>query len=88
MMFRSFIPWETFCCGGHTNLNVKDSVIVQAEYERDNSTGDITRTRLQVILCQISTRSDRIDYCLTPCQEGTEDYQRILQRLEFTGKDK
>ena len=78
-----FYSMGNFCYGGHTNPQDKDSVIVQAEYERDSSTGNITRTRLQVIPCQISTRSDRNDYCPTPCQEGTEAYQRILQRLEI-----
>ena len=78
-----FYSMGNFCYGGHTNPQDKDSVIVQAEYEKDSTTGNITRTRLQVIPCQISTRPDRNDYCPTPCQEGTEAYQRILQRLEM-----
>ena len=78
-----FYSMGNFCYGGHTNPQDKDSVIVQAEYEKDSTIGNITRTRLQVIPCQISTRPDRNDYCPTPCQEGTEAYQRILQRLEM-----
>ncbi|MBQ4176405.1 MAG: hypothetical protein II640_02955, partial [Lachnospiraceae bacterium] len=68
------------------NPDDKDSVIVQAEFSRDSS-GDVTLSRLHVIPCLISTRTDLNDYCPTLCQEGSEDYQRIVSRLEMPSAD-
>lgn len=78
-----FYSMGNFCYGGNTNPDDKDSVIVQAEFARDSSTGEVTLSRLHVIPCLISTRTDLNDYCPTPCQEGSEDYQRIVSRLEM-----
>ena len=81
-----FYSMGNFCYGGNTNPDDKDSVIVQAEFSRDSS-GDVTLSRLHVIPCLISTRTDLNDYCPTPCQEGSEDYQRIVSRLEMPSAD-
>ena len=78
-----FYSMGNFCYGGNTNPDDKDSVIVQAEYSRDPGTGEVSRSSLSVIPCLISTRTDLNDYCPTPCQEGSEDWQRILGRLEW-----
>lgn len=77
-----FYSMGNFCYGGNTNPDDKDSVIVQAEFARDSS-GEVTLSRVHVIPCLISTRTDLNDYCPTPCPEGSEDYQRILSRLEM-----
>ena len=82
-----FYSMGNFCYGGNTNPDDKDSVIVQAEFVRDSSSGDVTLSRLHVIPCLISTRTDLNDYCPTPCQEGYEDYQRIVSRLEMPSAD-
>lgn len=82
-----FYSMGNFCYGGNTNPDDKDSVIVQAEFVRDSSSGDVTLSRLHVIPCLISTRTDLNDYCPTPCQEGSEDYQRIVSRLEMPSTD-
>ena len=81
-----FYSMGNFCYGGNTNPDDKDSVIVQAEFSRDSS-GEVTLSRLHVIPCLISTRTDLNDYCPTPCQEGSEDYQRIVGRLEMPSAD-
>ena len=78
-----FYSMGNFCYGGNTNPDDKDSVIVQAAYSRDPETGTVTRSSLSVIPCLISTRTDLNDYCPTPCAEGSEDYNRILERLEW-----
>jgi len=77
-----FYSMGNFCYGGNTNPDDKDSVIVQTEFARDSS-GEVTLSRVHVIPCLISTRTDLNDYCPTPCREGSEDYQRILSRLEM-----
>ena len=82
-----FYSMGNFCYGGNTNPDDKDSVIVQAEFARDSSSGEITLSRLHVITCLISTKTDLNDDCPTPCQEGSEDYQRIVSRLEMPSAD-
>lgn len=78
-----FYSMGNFCYGGHLNPNDKDSVIVQAEYTRDAAAGTVTRSNLRVIPCLVSSREDANDYCPTPCPEGSSDYLRILEHLEW-----
>ena len=80
-----FYSMGNFCYGGHLNPNDKDSVIIQAEFTKDTSTGEVSRSGLKVIPCLVSTRTDKNDYCPTPCSEGSEDWQRIIDRLEWQG---
>lgn len=78
-----FYSMGNFCYGGNTNPDDMDSVIVQAEFDWDQDSSTVTRSSLSVIPCEISTRNDRNDYCPTPCAEGSEEYQRILSKLEW-----
>ena len=79
-----FYSMGNFCYGGNLNPDDKDTIIVQAQYSRDSESGSVSRTDLKVIPCLISTRTDKNDYCPTPCTEGSEDYNRILTRLQWT----
>ena len=78
-----FYSMGNFCYGGNTDPDDKDSVIVQAEYARDESRGGMVLSDLQVVPCEISSRKDQNDYRPVPCSEGTEDYERILEKLEW-----
>ncbi len=78
-----FYSMGNFCFGGNTDPDDKDSVIVQAEYRWDPGTGELVRTGLAVIPCQVSSQTDWNDYCPTPCAEGSEEYERILSKLEW-----
>ncbi len=78
-----FYSMGNFCFGGNTNPDDKDSVIVQAEFLWAEGEGQVRRRSLRVIPCLISSRKDLNDYCPTPCEEGSEDYQRILEKLEW-----
>ena len=78
-----FYSMGNFCYGGNLNPDDKDSVIVQAEYKMDHETGTPVRTGVRVIPCLISSRTDTNDYHPVPCEEGTDDYVRILDRLEW-----
>ena len=80
-----FYSMGNFCYGGHLNPDDKDSVIVQAEFTWDSETRTVSRTGLRAIPCLVSTQEYSNDYCPTPCKEGSEDYQRILERLEWQG---
>jgi poly-gamma-glutamate synthesis protein (capsule biosynthesis protein) len=79
-----FYSMGNFCYGGNLNPDDKDTIIVQAQYSRDSESGSVSRTDLKVIPCLISTRTDKNDYCPTPCAEGSDDYNRILTRLQWT----
>ena len=79
-----FYSMGNFCYGGNLNPDDKDTIIVQAQYSRDSESGSVSRTDLKVIPCLISTRTDKNDYCPTPCAEGSEDYTRILSRRQWT----
>ena len=80
-----FYSMGNFCFGGNTGPDDMDSVIVQAQYEWNRAEGRLERSALRVIPCEISTRKDRNDYCPTPCEEGSEDFQRILGKLQWSG---
>ena len=80
-----FYSMGNFCYGGHLNPSDKDTIIVQAEYTWNSGTGELSRSGLRVIPCLISSREDVNNYCPTPCEKGSEDYERILGRLEWTG---
>lgn len=80
-----FYSMGNFCYGGHLNPEDKDSVIVRAEYTWNSSRQEVSRSDLSVIPCKVSSRDDKNDYCPTPCPEGSQDYRRILERLEWAG---
>ena len=80
-----FYSMGNFCYGGNLDPDDKDSVIVQAEFTWDSENRTVSRTGLKAIPCLISTQKYSNDYCPTPCKEGSEDYQRILERLEWQG---
>ena len=74
--------------GGNTNPRDKDSVIVQQEVIREND-GSVSLGELTLIPCSISSVTERNNYQPTPCEEGSEMYNRILAKLDgsFEGAD-
>ena len=77
-----------FSFGGNTNPKDKDSVIVQQEVIRA-ADGTVTLGELTLIPCSISSVTNRNNYQPTPCEEGSEMYERILSKLDgsFAGSD-
>ena len=77
-----------FSFGGNTNPRDKDSVIVQQEVIREND-GSVSLGELTLIPCSISSVTERNNYQPTPCEEGSEMYNRILAKLDgsFEGAD-
>ena len=77
-----------FSFGGNRNPKDKDSAIVQQEILR-NPDGTVTLGEMTLIPCSISSVSDYNDYRPTPCEPGTEMYDRILSKLDgtFNGYD-
>ena len=70
-----------FCFGGNTNPKDKDSVLIQQEIIRAHD-GSISLGQLTQIPCSISSVDDRNDYQPTPCEVGSEAYNRILAKLD------
>ena len=77
-----------FSFGGNTNPRDKDSAIVQQEVIRA-SDGTVKLGEMKLIPCSISSVADRNNYQPTPCEEGSEMYDRIMTKLDgtFNGYD-
>ena len=77
-----------FSFGGNRNPKDKDSAIIQQEVIRDRE-GNVTLGELTIIPCSISSVDEYNNYQPTPCQEGSEMYERILTKLDgtFNGYD-
>ena len=72
-----------FSFGGNRNPRDKDSVIVQQEIIREHD-GSVSLGELTLIPCSISSVADYNNYQPTPCEEGTEMYNRIMAKLDGT----
>ncbi len=79
-----FYSMGNFCYGGNLNPDDKDSVIVQAAFTFDPAAGAVALSDLGVVPCRISSTADRNDYCPTPYAEDSADYQRVLEKLEWS----
>lgn len=69
-----------FSFGGHAQPPDLDSVLVQQEFIRA-ADGTITRGELTVVPMCCSSAPPMNNYQPTPYEEGTEEYQRVLDKL-------
>lgn len=67
-----------FCFGGNRNPGDKDTVIAQL-VARVEETG--VSWEMEYVPCCVSSVTDRNDYRPTPYTQGTESYQRCLDKL-------
>lgn len=78
---------SNFCFGGNTGLSDPDSAIIQCEFIMDETNTNCVDYVLNVIpYSQTSTRPGN-DYCPTPYEWGSDDYYRVLDRLEWAQED-
>lgn len=78
-----------FSFGGSTSPKDRDTAIFQVTLKRDLD-GTITVDGWDVIPCCVSSRpvyegytlDNYNDYCPTPYEEGSEDYNRVLSKLD------
>ena len=77
-----------FSFGGNSNPRDKDSAIIQQEILRDEA-GNVTLGELTIIPVSISSVEDKNNYPPIPLEEGSEQYQRIISKLDgtFEGKN-
>ncbi len=80
-----------FSFGGSTSPTDRDTAIFQVTLKRDLD-GSITVDSWRVIPCCVSSRpvyegytlDAYNDYCPTPYEEGSEDYERVMSKLNGT----
>ncbi len=82
-IFYSMGNWSF---GGNTNPRDKDTVIAKLEVTRDVD-GSVSVTNLKLIPCASSGVVDGNNYQPVPYEEGSEEYERTISKLEgsFTG---
>lgn len=83
-----FYSMGNFSFGGNKNPRDKDSAILQLEVIREND-GTVRLGELKQIPVRISSVSTHNDFKPTPYEAGTEEYDRVLSKLDgsFKGKD-
>lgn len=83
-----FYSLGNFSFGGHTNPRDKDTVIAQQQIVRD-AEGNVTLGETVLIPCCVSGKMDANTYQPTLYEEGTEEYDRVLSKLDgsFEGPD-
>lgn len=74
--------------GGNTNPRDKDTAIVQFTVKRAVD-GTVTVECWEAVPCRVSSVTNYNDFCPTPYEEGSEDYERVMSKLNgtFTGPD-
>lgn len=78
---------SNFCFGGNTGLSDPDTAIIQCEFIMDETNTYCVDYRLNVIpFSQTSTRPGN-DYCPMPYEWGSNDYYRVLDRLQWAQED-
>ena len=82
-----FYSLGNFSFGGNTNPRDKDTVVVQQEIIREGRSVRLGETTL--LPCCVSSAPDRNTYQPTLYEEGTEEYDRVLSKLDgtFDGPD-
>ena len=76
-----FYSVGNFIFGGNTNPADMDSVIAQATVTRDPD-GSVYLSSFNVLPCSISSKESENDYCPTLFEEGTEEYDRAMSKVD------
>ncbi len=69
--------------GGNTNPRDKDTAIVQFTVKRAVD-GTVTVEGWEAIPCRLSSVTAYNDFCPVPYEEGSEDYERTMSKLDGT----
>ncbi len=82
-----FYSLSNFCFGGNYSLKDPDSVIIQCDFVMDEGGSKCVDYRLRVFpYSQTSTRPGN-DFCPKPYAWESEDYFRVMKRLEWAQGD-
>ena len=72
-----------FSFGGYTHPDDLDTALVQIEVVKDRS-GHVEISNVNAIPCSISSVADYNNYQPTPLQKDSEDYRRVVSKLNGT----
>lgn len=75
-----FYSMGNFSFGGNLQPPDLDTVVIQQEFIRD-AEGNITKGEMTVIPCSMSSVPKVNNYQPTPYEEGSEEYQRVMDKL-------
>lgn len=75
---------SNFSFGGQPNLTDKDTAIVQCTFTVDNASDKVTGYKLNVIPFSMTMTFPGNDYCPIAYEKGSEEYQRVLDKLKWT----
>ena len=82
-----FYSLSNFCFGGNYSLSDPDSVIIQCDFLMDASGSECVDYRLRVFpYSQTSTRPGN-DFCPKPYEWESDDYFRVMDRLDWAQGD-
>lgn len=82
-----FYSLSNFCFGGNTGLSDPDSAIIQCEFIMDETNTYCVDYRLNVIPYSQTSKRPGNDYCPKPYEWGSEDYYRVMNRLNWAQED-
>ncbi|MBR6881051.1 MAG: CapA family protein [Clostridiales bacterium] len=82
-----FYSLSNFCFGGNTGLSDPDSCIVQCEIVMDPTNTYATDYIVNIIPFSQTTKRPGNDYCPIAYEPGSEDYYRVMERLQWSGED-
>ena len=85
-VLQPIVEYNVF--GGNNNPADKDTAIVQFTVKRAVD-GSVTVEGWEAVPCRVSSVTNYNDFCPTPYEEGSEDYERVMSKLNgtFTGPD-
>ena len=78
-----FYSLGNFSFGGNANPSDMDTAILQQEIIRDTE-GNVSLGAMIAIPCSVSSVLDRNNYQPTPLAEGSDAYERVMQKLSGT----
>ena len=82
-----FYCLSNFCFGGNTSLGDPDSVIIQCNFKMDETNSFVEDYELTVIpYCQTTVWPGN-DYCPRPYEWSSDEYYRVLERLNWSQED-
>lgn len=78
---------SNFVFGGNTSLGDPDTCILQCEFVMDDTNTYVTEYNINVIPYRQTTKYPGNDYCPMPYEWSSDDYYRVLNRLDWLQED-
>lgn len=78
---------SNFCFGGNTGLSDPDTCILQCNFQMDSTNSYVESYELNVIPFSQTSSGHVNDYCPVPYEWGSEDYYRVMERLDWSQED-